>query len=80
MQVNIHEAKTHLSRLIKRALAGEEVVIARRHKPLVRLEVIASEDRKPRLGTGRGLIRRMDENFDDPLPEFAEYGPASASE
>ncbi len=80
MQVNIHEAKTHLSRLIKRALAGEEVIIAKRRKPLVRLEVIASEDEAPRLGAARGLVLRMDDDFDDPLPEFAPYEPVDASE
>ena len=80
MQVNIHEAKTHLSRLIKRALAGEEVIIAKRRKPLVRLEVIANEDEEPRLGAVRGLVRRMDDDFDDPLPEFAAYEPAGARE
>ena len=80
MQVNIHEAKTHLSRLIKRALAGEEVIIAKRRKPLVRLEVIASEDEAPRLGAARGLVLWMDDDFDDPLPEFAPYEPVDASE
>jgi antitoxin (DNA-binding transcriptional repressor) of toxin-antitoxin stability system len=40
-QVTIHQAKTQLSRLIQKALAGEEVVIANRDKPVVRLEVIA---------------------------------------
>ena len=80
MQVNIHEAKTHLSRLIKRALAGEEVIIAKRRKPLVRLEVIGREDDKPRLGGARGLVIRMDDDFDDPLPEFAAHGPTDSSE
>ena len=80
MQVNIHEAKTHLSRLIKRALAGEEVIVAKRRKPLVRLEVIGREDDKPRLGGARGLVIRMDDDFDDPLPEFAAYGPTGSSE
>jgi antitoxin (DNA-binding transcriptional repressor) of toxin-antitoxin stability system len=40
MQVNMHEAKTHFSRLVERALAGEEVVIARDGVPLVTLEPI----------------------------------------
>ena len=72
-QVNVHEAKTHLSRLIREALEGEEVVIARGNRPLVRLEVLP-EARKPRrLGTERGLIVRMDEDFDAPLEDFAGY-------
>ena len=73
MQVNIHEAKTHLSKLIRRALAGEEVIIAKRRQPLVRLVVIPGVGDTPKLGTARGLIRRMDDDFDDPLPDFAGY-------
>lgn len=49
MQININEAKTHLSQLIKRALAGDEVVIARANEPLVRLEPVV-RDTRPRVG------------------------------
>lgn len=51
-QVTIHQAKTQLSRLIQKALAGEEVVIANRDKPVVRLEVIggAKPDRSRFIG------------------------------
>ncbi len=73
MQVNIHEAKTHLSKLIKLALEGEEIIIAKRRKPVVRLVVIPGASEKPRLGTAKGLIRRMGDDFDDPLPDFAGY-------
>lgn len=73
MQVNIHEAKTHLSRLIRLALAGEEVIIAKRRRPVVRLEVIRQEADLPRLGGAPGLIRRMGDDFDDPLPDFEGY-------
>jgi prevent-host-death family protein len=66
-QVNIHEAKTHLSRLIERAASGEEIVIARSGKPVAKL-VPFDRDRTPRqLGTMRGLITIADD-FDDPLP------------
>ena len=47
MQVNLHDAKTHLSRYVQRALAGEEVVIAKAGRPLVRLTPVA-EQRRPR--------------------------------
>jgi antitoxin (DNA-binding transcriptional repressor) of toxin-antitoxin stability system len=73
MQVNIHEAKTHLSRLIRLALQGEDVIIAKRRQPLVRLVVIPGDADPPKLGTARGLILRMDDDFDDPLPDFAGY-------
>jgi prevent-host-death family protein len=39
-QATIHQAKTHLSKLIRKALDGEEVIIAKRDKPLVRLEAV----------------------------------------
>jgi prevent-host-death family protein len=68
MQVNIHEAKTHLSRLVERAADGEEIVIAKAGKPMARLVPIVrpSEPRVP--GLSRGLIVIHDD-FDDPLPE-----------
>ena len=72
-QVNVHEAKTHLSRLIREALEGEEVVIARGNRPLVRLEVLPEAREPRRLGTERGLIVRMDDDFDTPLEDFADY-------
>ena len=72
MQVDIHEAKTHLSKLVRYALEGEEVVIARGNRALVRLEVLPGAREQPRLGTERGFILRMDEDFDAPLEEFED--------
>lgn len=46
--VNIHEAKTHLSRFVDQAAAGEEILIARAGKPVARLVSLASTERKPR--------------------------------
>jgi prevent-host-death family protein len=65
--VNIHEAKTHLSRLVEAAAAGEPFVIARAGKPLVRVEAIAPPQIR-RLGFLEGRFRipddfdRMDED------------------
>ncbi len=54
--VNMHEAKSSLSRLVERALAGEDVVIARNGEPLVRLVPIAKK-REPRIpGRSKGRI------------------------
>lgn len=70
VQVNVLEAKTQLSRLLDRAEAGEEVIIARAGQPVVRLvPVSAAPLEAPRvLGTlvGKGWIA---EDFDAPLPE-----------
>ncbi len=53
--VNIHEAKTHFSRFVDQAAAGEEILIARAGKPIARLVPLHSEDIKPRiLGRGSG--------------------------
>ena len=54
--VNMHQAKTSLSRLVERALAGEEVIIARNGEPLVKLVPVPKE-RKPRVpGRYKGKI------------------------
>jgi prevent-host-death family protein len=55
MEVNIHEAKTHLSRLIEKALTGEDIVIAKAGRPLVRLTVIPPKPTRE-LGAAAGLI------------------------
>ena len=66
--VNMHEAKTSLSRLVERALAGEEVVIARNGEPLVKLVPVPKE-RKPRIpGRYKGQIWIAPDCF-DPMTE-----------
>lgn len=66
--VSVHEAKTHLSRLIEKVLAGEEVVIARNKEPVVRLVREGPPKKKPLLGALKGQIE-FDDRFFDPLPE-----------
>lgn len=67
LTVNIHEAKTHLSRLLLRVAGGEEVVIAKAGKPIARL-VPAQKPRGSRvLGSERGRIT-LASDFDAPLP------------
>jgi prevent-host-death family protein len=63
--VNVHEAKTHLSALLQRVEAGEEIAVARRGRVIARLVPVAGV--VPRLGTMPGI--RVGEDFDDPLPE-----------
>jgi prevent-host-death family protein len=66
--VNLHAAKTHLSRLIEQAAAGEEIVIAKAGKPVARL-VPFEPRREPRQpGLMKGQIWIADD-FDEPLPE-----------
>ena len=70
MEVNIHHAKTNLSRLILQAEAGEEVIIARAGKPAVKLvPVMATMPRKFKAGALKGRLFVPD-NFLDPDPEL----------
>ena len=71
-QVNIHEAKTHFSKLIKEVLNGEEVIIARGNKPVAKLVSIDKDKPKRQLGTARGTIH-IAPDFDEPLMDFTEY-------
>jgi len=67
--VNIHEAKTHLSRLLERVQRGERITIAKAGRPIaVLVPLEASSGRRP-MGMDRGRIV-IHPNFDDPLPEF----------
>ncbi len=64
--INIHEAKTHLSRLLESVEEGEEVIIARAGKPIAKLVPLKSKPRRP--GGLKGKIR-IHPDFDEPLPE-----------
>ena len=64
----IHAAKTHLSRLIARAAAGEEIIILHGKTPVARLTAISREPTKRRFGAYRGEFE-VPESFFDPLPE-----------
>lgn len=64
MLVNMHQAKTHLSRLVEQAAAGEEIIIGKAGRPVARL-VAYKADRGPRVpGSMKGRIR-MAEDFDE---------------
>ena len=63
--VNVHEAKTHLSRLLERAHAGEEIIVAKAGKPFARLVPLQNpEERRP----GR-YPHTIPDSFQEPLPE-----------
>jgi prevent-host-death family protein len=66
-RVNVHEAKTHLSRLLERVEAGEEVVIARAGHPIARLVPIGPKRAKKPGRLKSAIVIRRD--FDAPLPE-----------
>ena len=66
--VNIHEAKTHLSKLLDQVAAGEEITIARAGKPIARLAPLDLPRKPFAFGAMRGRIRIADD-FDAPLPD-----------
>ena len=66
--VNLHAAKTHLSRLVDEAAAGQEVVIAKAGKPMVRLVPVVPTRRRTGYGDLKGRIRIADD-FDAPLSD-----------
>ena len=65
--VNVHEAKTNLSRLLVQVEAGEDIIIARNGKPVARL-VGVQKPGKRQFGSMKGLVK-LDDSFFDPLPE-----------
>lgn len=67
MQVNVHDAKTHLSRLLERVEAGEDVVIARDGKPVARLVPVGAKSGR-RFGSAVGSFV-IPEDFDAPLDD-----------
>jgi prevent-host-death family protein len=67
--VTVHQAKTQLSKLIARAEAGEEIVIARGREPAVKLTPIGKQASKRRFGAMKGQLTLPDSFFFDPLPE-----------
>ena len=72
--INIHEAKTHLSRLLKRVAAGEDVVISKAGRPIARLVPVAPLAGERVLGSEKGKFV-VPSDFTDPLPEeiLAEF-------
>jgi len=67
-KVNVHEAKTRFSRLLRRVAAGEEITIANRGVPVARLVPVPAEESARKLGYFRGQMSIPDD-FDAPLPD-----------
>ena len=69
--VNVHAAKTHLSRLLERVEAGEEITLARAGRPVAMLVPYRARRQPRTLGLWKGRVS-ISPHFDDPLPEFDE--------
>jgi prevent-host-death family protein len=66
-EINVHEAKTHFSKLLNRVLAGEEIIIAKAGIPVARLVPIKNKANDRRAGSAKGKIV-IQESFYEPLP------------
>jgi prevent-host-death family protein len=66
--INIHEAKTHLSRLVEEVAAGEEIIIAKAGKPMARLVPLRVMPKRGQLGVFKGQLNIPD-NFDATLQD-----------
>lgn len=71
--VTIHEAKTHLSRLLHECSMGQTVVIARNNTPVARLVPLSKPALQRRLGGAKGTLVSIAKDFDTPLEDFKEY-------
>jgi len=68
-QFKLAEAKARFSELVQKAMLGEEVIVSKENKPVVKIVPIKPAKRKP--GTGKGIW--MSPDFDQPLDDFREY-------
>ncbi len=72
IQVNIHEAKTHLSKLLNKVKEGDEIVIAKGNIPIAKIVPLKPKKNKRKLGGAEGKIKIAD-GFDALLEDFEEY-------
>ncbi|MCS6909120.1 MAG: hypothetical protein NZM11_00905 [Anaerolineales bacterium] len=73
-EVTLEEMPQRLRDLVKAAVQGETVVIVKDHQPLVQLVPLTLPRRMPQFGSAQGSVIMAD-NFDEPLPDFADYMP-----
>jgi prevent-host-death family protein len=66
--VNIYDAKTRLSQLVDKAAAGEDVIVSRNGKPLVRITRLETQKRRIKFGVLKGKLT-VPKDFDAPLPD-----------
>jgi prevent-host-death family protein len=71
-QFNVAEAKAKFSQLIRKAMAGEDVIIAKDHKPLVKLVPFKNVTRRRQPGSAKGRVW-VSKDFDAPLKDLADY-------
>lgn len=70
--VTIHQAKTHFSQLIQRALAGEEIIVSKGKEPVAKIVPIPEAQKERKLGGAKGIVKEISPDFDEPLEEFRD--------
>ena len=73
IQVNIAEAKAHFSELIQKAMLGDEIIIAKDHRPVVKIVPLVQSPKKRVPGSGAGQLIFMADDFDETPDDFKEY-------
>ncbi len=71
-QIDINEAQARLLFLIEEVMRGDEIIITKEQKAIVKLIPMTQDKPKPIFGSAKGLIE-MSEDFDEPLEDFTEY-------
>lgn len=74
-QFNIHEAKAQLSKLIRKAMLGEEVIIARDNKPVAKIIALHPVKGRRKLGSAKNKVIYVAPDFNAPLEDFKDYMP-----
>lgn len=72
-QFNIADAKSHFSELVQKAMLGDEVIIARDNKPLLKLVPVGASKKNRSSGSAKGKILYVAPDFDETPADFAEY-------
>jgi antitoxin (DNA-binding transcriptional repressor) of toxin-antitoxin stability system len=71
-QVNIHQAKTNLSKLIKKVINGEEVIIAKGNIPLVKMVGLKTQKAQRKIGSAQDSVK-IAADFNEPIDDFNDY-------
>jgi prevent-host-death family protein len=70
--IDINEASTHFLELIEQVIKGEEIIIDKNGQPVARLSSLGVANRPRQFGSAKGLVH-VANDFDEPLPDFADY-------
>ena len=70
--VTIQQAKVHFAQLIQRALAGEEIIVAKGKNPVAKIVPIPAFKKERTLGGGKGIVKYISSDFDDSVEEFPD--------